>query len=360
MHLQRRTGTVDGSYQRVINGLPGGGNHWKKTIRFGPDELLYVAVGSSCNVCIEEDARRAAMLRYTPTGEFVDAYATGLRNSSGFDWSPATGVLYATENGRDMLGDDFPPGELNAIVEGGFYGWPFANGANVPDPDLGADPPAAIDASLSPAHGFRAHNAPLGIVFLRSDHHPPDYREAAIVALHGSWNRTRKDGYKVVSLHFAADGSIEERDFVTGFLVDDVAIGRPAEVAEGPDGSIYVSDDFGSAVYRIRYGSSESGAAIIAPADDRSVGYDPTAISAQEREAALAAGPAVLAGEGCLMCHVESPSTDPGQVVLTDIRARYTVDELVDYLAMPNAPMPPYDADAEQRRALAIFLLERF
>ena len=86
------------------------------------------------------------MLRYTPEGGFVDAYATGLRNSAGFDWSPATGVLYATENGRDMLGDDFPPCELNAIVEGGFYGWPFANGANVPDPDLGPGSPSAIDA----------------------------------------------------------------------------------------------------------------------------------------------------------------------------------------------------------------------
>ena len=354
-----RSGTVEGGYQRIINGLPSGGNHWKKTIRFGPDGLLYVAVGSSCNACVEDDARRAAMLRYTPEGEFVDAYATGLRNSSGFDWSPATGVLYATENGRDMLGDDFPPCELNAIVEGGFYGWPFANGANVPDPDLGAGPPAAIDASIAPAHGFRAHNAPLGIVFLRHDHHPPDYREAAVVALHGSWNRSRKDGYKVVSLHFATDGSIEERDFLTGFLVDDVAIGRPAEVAEGPDGSIYVSDDFGSAVYRIRYGA-QSGASITAPADARSVGYDPTAISAQEREAALAVGPAVLAGEGCPVCHVESPSADPTQFVLTDLRARYTIDELMEYLTIPRPPMPPYDAGVEQRRALAIYLLESY
>ena len=118
-------------------------------LRYALYGLLYVAVGSSCNACIEDDARRAAMLRYTPEGGFVDAYATGLRNSAGFDWSPATGVLYATENGRDMLGDDFPPCELNAIVEGGFYGWPFANGANVPDPDLGTGSPSAIDASIA-------------------------------------------------------------------------------------------------------------------------------------------------------------------------------------------------------------------
>ena len=354
-----QSGTVDGGYQRIIDGLPSGGNHWKKTIRFGPDGLLYVTVGSSCNACIEEDARRAAMLRYTPEGEFVDVYATGLRNSSGFDWSPATGALYATENGRDMLGDDFPPCELNEVVEGGFYGWPFANGANVPDPDLGTDHPAAIAASIPPAHEFRAHNAPLGIVFLRQDNHPPGYRDAAIVALHGSWNRTQKDGYKVVSLHFAADGAIEERDFLTGFLVDGAAIGRPSEVAEGQDGSIYVSDDLGSAVYRIRYGA-QGDASIAASAEGRSAGYDPTAVGAPEREAALAVGPAVLASEGCLVCHAEAPGTDPAQFVLTDLGARYTIDELTDYLTAPRPPMPPYGADGAQRRALAIYLLERY
>ena len=162
-----------------------------------------------------------------------------------------------------------------------------------------------------------------------------------------------------MSLHFATDGSIEERDFLTGFLVDDEAIGRPSEVAEGPDGSIYVSDDFASAVYRIRYGR-QTGASIAPPAEGRSVGYDPVAIGEQERAAALAVGPAVLAGEGCLVCHAESPGADPAQFVLTDRAARYTVDELVDYPAMPRSPMPPYDADSEQRRALAIYLLESY
>ena len=354
-----RSGVAEGGYQRIIDGLPSGGNHWKKTIRFGPDGLLYVAVGSSCNVCIEADARRAALLRYTPDGALVDVYATGLRNSAGFDWSPATGRLYATDNGRDLLGDDFPPCELNEIVEGGFYGWPFANGANVPDPDLGASRPAAIAASIAPVHGFRAHNAPLGIMFLRHDDHPADYRTAALVALHGSWNRTTKDGYKVVSLHFAPDGSIEERDFLTGFVVDDAAIGRPTDVAEGPDGSIYVSDDFGSAVYRIKYGE-RGGTSIAAPAEGLSEGYDPTAISAEEREAALAFGATVVAGEGCMACHAEAPAADQAPVVLTELRARYTIDELVQYLTTPRPPMPPYEADPEQCRALAIYLLETY
>lgn len=249
------TGTVVGGYERVIDGLPAGGSNWKKTIRFGPDGLLYVSVGSSCNACVEEDARRASLLRFTPEGTFVDRYATGLRNSVGFDWSPSTGILYATDNGRDLLGEDFPPCELNAVVEDGFYGWPFAHGANVPDPDLAGRDHPALEMAIKPAHEFRPHNAPLGMVFLRHEAHPPEYRDAAVVALHGSWERSQKDGYKVVSLHFGPDGSIEERDLLTGFLANNQALGRPAEVAEGPDGSIYVSDDFASAVYRIRYGA---------------------------------------------------------------------------------------------------------
>ena len=267
-------GVVAGQYERVIDGLPPGGNHWKKTIRFGPDGLLYVAVGSSCNVCIEEDPRRAAILRYTADGAFVDTFATGLRNNGGFDWSPATGTLYATDNGRDLLGDEFPPCELNAVVEGGFYGWPFANGVNLPDPDFGEGQQLVIDASIPPAHEFRAHNAPLGIVFLRHRGHPTEYRGAAVVALHGSWNRTAKDGYSVVSLHFGPDGSIEERDFLTGFLRDDEAIGRPTDIAEGPDGSVYVSDDFGSAVYRVTYGALTT-TSFGLPDGAASAGYDP-------------------------------------------------------------------------------------
>lgn len=352
-------GVVDGQYERIIDGLPSGGNHWKKTIRFGPDGLLYVAVGSSCNVCIEEDPRRAAILRYTADGVFVDTFATGLRNSGGFDWSPATGTLYATDNGRDLLGDQFPPCELNAVVEGGFYGWPFANGVNRPGPDFGEGQQLAIDAAIPPAHEFRAHNAPLGIAFLRHRDHPLGYRGSAIVALHGSWNRTEKDGYKVVSLHFAPNGSIEERDFLTGFLNDDEAIGRPTDVAEGPDGSVYVSDDFGSAVYRVTYGASTTTSLGVSDGA-ASAGYDPSMVSEQERQSALALGPGVLETADCLVCHAVSADGEPGQVELTDLAAKYTVDELADYLAMPTLPMPPYDEELEQRRALAVYLLESF
>ena len=156
---------TSGTYEVLVKDLPGGGNHWKKTLRIGPDGLMYVAVGSSCNVCEEKDRRRGTLLQYQPDGSDETVFATGLRNSAGFDWSPSDGQLYATDNGRDLLGDEFPPCELNLVVDGGFYGWPYANGARIPDPDLGNDKQALIANSIPPVFDFPAHNAPLGIVF---------------------------------------------------------------------------------------------------------------------------------------------------------------------------------------------------
>jgi glucose/arabinose dehydrogenase len=242
--------TTRGRYERIVRGLPTGG-HWTRTVRAGPDGWLYVSIGSSCNVCLEEDPRRAAIVRYRADGSGEEIFATGLRNAVGFDWHPETGELFATDNGRDLLGDDFPPCELNRVVRGGFFGWPFANGANVPDPDYGAGNEAKLAGAIPPVHEFRAHNAPLGMRFVRGARAPAEYRGAAVVALHGSWNRTQKDGYAVVSLHWRPDGTIEERSFLTGFLKGEDVIGRPVDVEEGPDGALYVSDDYAGAVYRV-------------------------------------------------------------------------------------------------------------
>jgi len=244
------TGNVSGRYERILTGLTTDGFHQTKTIGFGPDGWLYLAQGSSCNVCIEEDPRRATVMRMRADGSGAEIVATGLRNSVGFDWAPWDGALYATENGRDLLGDDFPPDELNRIEPGHFYGWPFVNGFGVADPELGAQFGGETPA-IDPVHGFRPHNAPLGIHFLRGASRPAGHERTALVALHGSWNRSTPDGYKVVALRWREDGSIEESDFLTGFLGPDGIIGRPAFVTEGPDGSIYVSDDYSGVVYRV-------------------------------------------------------------------------------------------------------------
>jgi len=249
------SGELAGRYERVVNGLPEGGNHWSRTVRFGPDGWMYVSVGSSCNACLENDERRAAMLRFQPDGSEGEIFATGLRNSAGFDWRPGTDALYATDNGRDLLGDDFPPCELNLVRRGGFYGWPFANGDRVADPEWGSRS-ERVRNSIPPAHLFGAHVAPLGIVFLRNPALPAEWRGTALVALHGSWNRTSKSGYKVVSLHWADDGKIAERDFLVGFEENENVIGRPVDVAEASDGTIYVSDDYASSIYWVKFGAA--------------------------------------------------------------------------------------------------------
>jgi glucose/arabinose dehydrogenase len=243
-------GRIEGTLQPLVEGLTDNGNHWSKTTRIGPDGLLYLSQGSTCNVCEEEDSRRATMMRFQPDGSNPEIFATGLRNSAGFDWAPWSGELYATENGRDMLGDDFPPCELNRLHYGGFFGWPYFNGDNIPDPDMGPDPLGDERSPVPPAHEFRAHNAPLGLRFINAGGLPDDFQRTALAALHGSWNRSEPDGYKVVSLHFV-DGGIEERDFLWGFNSDGDISGRPVDVAQAADGSIYVSDDYAGAIYRI-------------------------------------------------------------------------------------------------------------
>ena len=246
-----------GKLETIVSNLPTGGNHWTRSLRFGPDGWMYVSLGSSCNVCIEKDERRAAIVRYRPDGSGEELYATGLRNSVGFDWQPQTGALFATDNGRDHLGDDLPPCELNRIERGGFYGWPFAHGDRVPDPSFGAGHEDRIRASTPPVHAFIAHTAPLGVTFYRGRAFPSRYRGAAFVAQHGSWNRSRKSGYRVVLLEWdEATGAIQESDFVRGFELKEDVIGRPVDVAAGPDGALYISDDYAGAVYRVTYGRS--------------------------------------------------------------------------------------------------------
>jgi glucose/arabinose dehydrogenase len=358
------SGTVSGAPQRIITGLPEGGNHWTRTVHVGPDDKLYVTVGSSCNVCIEEDRRRAAMLRYELDGSGEELYATGLRNTVDFAWQPGTNNLYGTDNGRDLLGDDFPPCELNRIVPMGFYGWPFANGNRVPDPNYGAGHEAQIAASIPPVHGFGAHTAPLGITFYVAPAgnapatFPPAYAGAAFVAQHGSWNRSKKSGYQVVALHFQADGTITEEPFATGFMIDEKVSGRPVDVAVGPDGALYVSDDFTGAIYRIAYGTAAASAAMpTAHAPER----DPLAgLSAAQIEAASAGGAALWKDNGCASCHVAEQAAPNAYRPLMAIASKYTIDSLIAYLHTPTPPMPAFPLTDEQRRDLAVYLMTTY
>ncbi|MBP8924811.1 MAG: PQQ-dependent sugar dehydrogenase [Pseudomonadales bacterium] len=349
------TGLTSGEYRQVLGGIPAGGNHWGRTVRIGPDGWLYLTIGSSCNACIEKHEWRAVMLRLRPDGSQVQIHASGLRNSVGFDWAPWNGELYATDNGRDLLGDDFPPCELNHIVAGGFYGWPYINGFGKLDPDNGKGKEGLLDTALSPVHGFRAHNAPLGITFLRNPSRVPRLQRAALVALHGSWNRSIPDGYKVVLLRWDEQGLISESDFLSGFERDGDVIGRPVDVVEAADGNIFVSDDYAGAIYRLVPGEDANTLAISAVPATVAARPDPLAgIEAQQIAAANISADALMKRHACLGCHLAG--TVPGDKLRT-LAERYTLDELSDYFLLPTAPMPIFPLSADERRALAIHLL---
>jgi len=349
---------TSGAAEKIVTGLAEGGNHWSKTVHIGPDNRLYVALGSSCNVC-EEVETRAAMLRYELDGSAGTTYATGLRNAVDFAWRPGTGALYATDNGRDLLGDDYPPCELNEVTEGGFYGWPYVNGAGRPDPDFGGTAPDKEAAAIAPAHEFPAHTAPLGIAFYDAQAFPQRYRGAAFVALHGSWNRSSKSGYEVVAVHFQADGSTSQEPFLTGFEVDQQVSGRPVGVAVGPAGELFISDDFTGSIYRIVYGELDpSGAALLATTPTSQTPQT-VSLTPAERDRAHANGAVLWTQNGCAACHVDGEADAP-PAILVDLDARYDAASLAQFLLVPQPPMPLYPISDEERTALAVYLLAEF
>ncbi len=350
------TGKLAGAYEPLVEGFTDDGNHWSKTLAFGPDGLLYLTQGSTCNICVEEDERRATMMRFQPDGSGGTIIATGLRNSVGFDWAPWNGELYATDNGRDLLGDDFPPCELNLIEEDRFYGWPYFNGANIPDPDMGDDPLAGQREPTAMAHGFRAHNAPLGIAFIDDTGWPAGYERTALVALHGSWNRSVPDGYKVVSLHWTDQG-IEQRDFLTGFNQDGKISGRPVDIAQGPDGAIYISDDYASAIYRVSPGDGKAGWSPPAamPAASRLDARPPAWLAGADLPALAKRGEQLYLYYECASCHESGENPK----LLTGLADRLGYNAIIDVLRAPRSPMPIYPLSESELREMAVYLLNR-
>lgn len=340
-----------GAVESVFEGLPPGGNHRTRTIGFGPDGWLYVTIGSTCNVCIEDHPYRSTMLRMREDGSQMSIFATGLRNTVGFDWQPGSGRLYGTDNGRDLLGDDIPHCELNLIEEGGDYGWPYAYENKVADPDFGPGNEDKVAASRPMAHGLGAHVAPLGMRFLQPDLVETGYEATALVALHGSWNRSELSGYKVVALDFAADGSIQERDFLTGFEFDEDVVGRPVDIEQGPDGAIYISDDYAGAIYRVGYGTlpvagftSEIAQSSLAEADFAAADID--------------AGRLLYEQNGCAACHDPEVAPEGVQVkLLKGLAARFDQASMAALLNAPPGPMPRPELTDEDRLQLAAYLL---
>jgi glucose/arabinose dehydrogenase len=245
--------------EKKIVGLPGsGGGHSTRTILFA-DGKMYVAVGSSCNVCVEDDKRRAAVTVYNEDGSGERIFAAGLRNAVGLTVNPKTNTIWATDNGRDWLGDDLPPEEVNDLgPNGGNAGWPYCYGSRVPDRSQSKD--YDCSKTIAPAVEMQAHSAPLGLLFYGGEMFPPEYRGSLFVTFHGSWNRSVPTGYKVVRIKFNEKGEPQgpPEDFISGWLrpgetKKGVWMGRPVGLVVGPDGAMYVTDDSAGVVYRVTW-----------------------------------------------------------------------------------------------------------
>jgi len=236
----------------VRRDYPSEHHHGWKFIRFGPDGWLYVPVGAPCNICLSDDRRFASITRMNPDGSAVEVFASGVRNTVGFDWHPGTKQLWFTDNGRDMMGDDIPPDELNhAPRQGLHFGYPFCHGADVADPEYGRR--RGCGEFKPPAQALGPHVAALGMRFYTGTMFPPEYRGQIFIAEHGSWNRSTPIGYRIMLVRLKEGRAASYEVFAEGWLQGRQAWGRPVDLEVMPDGSLLVSDDHGDAIYRISY-----------------------------------------------------------------------------------------------------------
>lgn len=236
----------------IYEELPDKGHHGWRYIEFGPDEKLYVTVGVACNICDFEDPE-GTILQMNPDGSDAKIFAKGHRNSVGLAFHPKTGVLHFTDNNTDMMGDDIPPGELNAAAKSGLhFGFPYYAGGSVQHKDWkNKTPPQDV---VFPVVEFTAHAAALGVEFYTGGMFPAKYKNTAIVAQHGSWNRSTPVGYRLMHINFNDQGEVTGNEvFIDGWLQNNEAWGRPVDILQLPDGSLLVSDDYQGVIYRIYY-----------------------------------------------------------------------------------------------------------
>jgi glucose/arabinose dehydrogenase len=237
----------------VVNDkFPADRQHGWKFMRFGPDGLLYVPVGAPCNICERNADRYAVIMRLRPDGTGLETFARGIRNTVGFDWHPDTKELWFTDNGRDWLGDDQPPDELNHAPRPGMhFGYPYCHGGNIPDPEFGSK--RQCSEFIPPAQNLGPHVAALGMRFYTGTMFPESYRQQIFIAEHGSWNRTAPLGYRVTLVRFDNNRAVSYEPFAEGWLQGSRVWGRPVDLLVMRDGSLLISDDRADVIYRITY-----------------------------------------------------------------------------------------------------------
>ncbi|MBZ0272034.1 PQQ-dependent sugar dehydrogenase [bacterium] len=235
----------------VTDKLPDEKHHGGRYIKFGPDGMLYVAVGAPCNICLKDDPFHG-LTRMKKDGTGAESFARGIRNTVGYDWHPKTKELWFTDNGRDWLGDDLPPDELNRAPKAGMnFGYPWCHGGDLQDPKYKDKPCTEF---TPPARKLGPHVAALGMRFYTGTKFPKEYHGAIFIAEHGSWNRTNAIGYRVMVVKLSGNEAVSYEEFATGFLQPGPRVlGRPADLLVLPDGSMLVSDDMSGMVFRIVY-----------------------------------------------------------------------------------------------------------
>lgn len=231
----------------LFDQLPDNRHHGWKYLKFGPDQLLYFNIGAPCNICLSP-APFATIARLNPNST-LELIAQGVRNSVGFDWHPETRHLWFTDNGRDHLGDDQPSDELNRLTAPGqHFGYPFIHAADIPDPDFSV---SSMDKYQPPAYNLGAHVAPLGMTFYTGNTLPRADQNTLFIAEHGSWNRSKKVGYRVVKLRIAQGKVVSHQPFISGWLQGEEHWGRPNDLIVDRDGSLLISDDYAGVIYRV-------------------------------------------------------------------------------------------------------------
>ena len=238
----------------ISDDYPSDRHHGWKYISFGPDGKLYVPVGAPCNICESKDEIYSSITRMNPDGSEKEIYAHGVRNTVGFTWHPETGEMWFTDNGRDMLGDNYPPCELNKVQKPNqHFGYPYCHGNDISDPEFGSKFPC--EDFTKPVQNLGPHVAPLGLKFYTGNMFPQEYNGDIFIAEHGSWNRSRKIGYRITRVKIENSKSVGYEPFIYGWLNEDEqeAWGRPVDIVILDDGSMLISDDYADAIYRVSY-----------------------------------------------------------------------------------------------------------
>lgn len=247
--------TLNNPYgETIYDDYPEDGHHGWKHIAFGPDGKLYIPVGAPCNICESKNEIYASITRMNPDGSDREIFAKGIRNTVGMTWHPTSGEMYFTDNGRDMLGDDIPPCELNRATQAGqHFGYPYCHGGTIKDPEFGDKYPCSD--FVKPVQNLGPHVAPLGLKFYTGNMFPSKYKNMIFIAEHGSWNRSKKIGYRVTMVKESNGAGQSYEPFITGWLDEQAQTswGRPVDVLVLPDGSMLISDDQSGTIYRVSY-----------------------------------------------------------------------------------------------------------